>query len=79
MLHISSIKQEFPEVGIRYSVVLKSSPGSSPVHLDWEIASPSIYNFLSKLLGVVSCASELDRPGFKSRLCHLLSMEGSLV
>ena len=31
MLHISSIKQEFPEVGIRYSVVLKSSPGDSNV------------------------------------------------
>lgn len=31
MLHISSIKQEFPEVGFRYSVVLKSSPGDSNV------------------------------------------------
>ena len=30
-LHFSSIKQEFPEVGFRYSVVLKSSPGDSNV------------------------------------------------
>lgn len=31
MLHISSIKQEFPEVGFGHLVVLKSSPGDSNV------------------------------------------------